>query len=80
MARATVVAEDTAAAELAEEGGAVMVSGDVERIASTFDEILGDDAMRAALGEAGRAYVLKHHRRQAMARRYEALYDELLSR
>jgi phosphatidylinositol alpha-1,6-mannosyltransferase len=78
MERPTVVAEGTAAAELAEEGGARLVDGDPERIAAVFGEILGDEVGRKTLGEAARSHVLTHHLPAAMARRYEALYDELL--
>ncbi len=78
MERPTVVAEGTAAAELAEQGGARLVDGDPAQIAALFDEILDDEAAREALGEAARSHVLANHLPAAMARRYEALYDELL--
>lgn len=80
LGRATVVAEGTAAAELAEDGEARAVEPTAEALAAVFDELLGDDEGRRLLGEAGRSRVLTHHRREAMARSYEALYDELLER
>jgi glycosyltransferase involved in cell wall biosynthesis len=54
------------------------VGGDVDEMAAHFRDLLSDADARLRLGQAGRAHVLAHHRREAMARRYEALYDELL--
>ncbi|MBW2463704.1 MAG: glycogen synthase, partial [Deltaproteobacteria bacterium] len=62
------------------DGEARAVEPTPEALAAAFDELLGDDEGRRLLGEAGRARVLTHHRREAMARSYEALYDELLER
>ncbi len=78
MERPTVVSTETAAAELAESGAARAVGADPGELAALLDELLSDDEARTALGEAARTHVLDGHQPAAMARRYEALYDELL--
>lgn len=79
MERPVLVASGTAAEELADEGGAMPVACDVEAVAASLDRLSTDGAGCRALGKLGRARVLRQHTAEAMAKRYEDLYDELLT-
>ncbi len=78
MERAVVVSRGTAMEELADDGGARAVAADPDAVAEALDALLTDDGARRALGRLARAHVLSHHGRAAMARAYEAVYDEVL--
>jgi phosphatidylinositol alpha-1,6-mannosyltransferase len=78
LERAVLVATGTPGAELAEDGGAVAVAPVAEAVASEIARLLGDDDARRRLGRRARATVLDRYGPGALARSYEALYDELL--
>jgi glycosyltransferase involved in cell wall biosynthesis len=66
--------------EVVEDGvtGRIVSPGDVEGLASRIEELLGDAALRARMGEAGRARIRDHFSFEMQADRYEALFRRLL--
>lgn len=79
MERPVLAAAGTAAEELADDGAAMPVRCDVDAVAAAIDRLSNDPATSRALGKLGRGRVLREHSPDAMAERYEALYDELLA-
>ena len=78
LARPTVLAAGTAAAELAEGGAALAIEPTEAAIAQAISTLLRDPALRARLGATARAAALERHDPRAIAARHDALYDELL--
>lgn len=78
LARCVVVAQGSAAAELAEHGGARALAPDAEALTDGVDRLLDDDHARALLGQTARRAVVEHYTYDAMARAYEFLYDALI--
>jgi glycosyltransferase involved in cell wall biosynthesis len=54
--------------------GLLVPPGDEARLAAALDELLGDDARRAAMGRAGREHALSTFGARAVAQRYAAIY------
>jgi glycosyltransferase involved in cell wall biosynthesis len=54
--------------------GMLVPPGDEARLAAALDELLGDDARRAAMGRAGREHALSTFGARAVARRYAVIY------
>jgi len=50
----------------------------VQAIATVMGDLLGDEGRRRALGASARRYVETEHDPAAVARRYEAVYDDVL--
>ena len=61
--------------ELTASGGAVITERTAAAFADATQELLEDPGRRATMGEAGRAWVFKDLDPQAVAARYERLYD-----
>ncbi|HZS30771.1 MAG TPA: glycosyltransferase [Gaiellaceae bacterium] len=57
-----------------------VVSATPETVHDVVCELLDDEARRRELGEAGREFALKWHSAPAAARRFDAIYSELLER
>jgi glycosyltransferase involved in cell wall biosynthesis len=60
------------------ETGYVVAPGDEPALRERLARLLGDPALRARLGERGRAVAAERFTAAAMARRYEAVYAEVL--
>ncbi len=74
---APVITSPSACASLQATVGRDLVSADDdEEFASAIVQLLSNPARRAALGSAGRRYVVEHHRWPALAERLVALYEE----
>jgi glycosyltransferase involved in cell wall biosynthesis len=83
LASVPVVAADVGSvAEAVVQGatGVLVPPEDVDALAAALAALLKDADRRAQLGEAGRALALERFTAEAMARRYEELYGELLAR
>jgi len=78
LARPVVVAEDAAAAEIAEGGAAVAVAPHADAVAAAIGDLLGDDAARRAQGERACVAARERYDARVMVAGYEALYDDLL--
>jgi glycosyltransferase involved in cell wall biosynthesis len=78
LGRATLVAADTAAAELAEGDAALTAPATDEATTDALAHLLRDPALRARMGATARAAALERHDPRAIAARHDALYDELL--
>jgi phosphatidylinositol alpha-1,6-mannosyltransferase len=76
--RATIVADGTPAAELADGDASVAVAPDADALATALRSLLDDEEARAALGDRARRSVLDRFDPKTMAQRYEAIYDEVL--
>jgi colanic acid biosynthesis glycosyl transferase WcaI len=63
-------------ARTAREGGIVVAPGDAPAFASAVRRLLGDEALRRELGDAGRAYALANWEREAVLQR---AFDEMQS-
>jgi glycosyltransferase involved in cell wall biosynthesis len=50
-------------------GGAVHVDNDPAAVAAVFDDLLSDRRRRERMARRGRAYVVEHHDRRALAER-----------
>lgn len=77
LARCVIVAAGSAAAELAETGGALALAPEAEALCNTIEQLLDDEHERARIGDQGRAAVLDAFTYPRMAEAYERLYDEL---
>lgn len=76
-----VVANDVGSvAEAIEDGGSgfVVAPDDQAALQERLARLLGDDALRRRLGERGRALAAARFTADAMARRYEAVYADVL--
>src|SRR5690606_12083170 len=71
-----------AIAEVVEDGvtGLLVQPGDVAGLALALERVIGDPALRARLGAAGRARWEREHALAPHARRIAALYDEVAPR
>jgi glycosyltransferase involved in cell wall biosynthesis len=78
LERPVVVAEGSAAEELAEGGGAVAVTPAAEALADAIRRLLSDTAAREALGARAKRAVEERFSVEAGVAAYEAIYDELL--
>ncbi|MBX3270080.1 MAG: glycosyltransferase family 4 protein [Sandaracinaceae bacterium] len=77
LARPVLVAADSPAAELAEDGAALAVEPHPDAIAAALDDLADDGAKRAAQGALARRAAQSRYDVAAMAAAYERLYDEL---
>jgi glycosyltransferase involved in cell wall biosynthesis len=80
LERSVLVARGSAAAELAEQGGALALAAEVDALTDGVERLLDDDAARAQLGALARRTVCERYLPTNMARAYECAYDELLAR
>ena len=64
--------------ELEESGGAVIAERTPEAFADAIALLLGDDERRRVMGEAGRAWVLEHLNPDAIAGRFEQMYERAM--
>jgi glycogen(starch) synthase len=80
--RPSIVSDDPALREPLDRsgGGLVVAAGDVEALAAALDRILGDRALAAALGRAGRDGALRHHTTEAAVAATHAAYGRALQR
>jgi glycosyltransferase involved in cell wall biosynthesis len=62
------------------ETGFVIPVGDPEALADRLEQLIADPSLRARMGAAGRRLVRKTYTKEAMIRRYEALFDEIVAR
>ena len=62
------------------ETGLLAPAGDTDALAERIGRLLDDPALRLRLGEHGRELVLREFTAEAMTRKTQALYDELLAR
>jgi glycosyltransferase involved in cell wall biosynthesis len=73
-----IVTPEVGAAELvAQSGGGLVVDGAAQSLGAAIASMIDDPARAAAMGEAGRKYVERHHSWQSVVGRMEALYQEL---
>jgi polysaccharide biosynthesis protein PslH len=73
---APVVASSQAVSAIqAEPGREVLVADDAHGFAQALVGLLEDPGRRAALGQAGRSYVEKHHHWDVVARQLDSIYD-----
>ena len=82
LARLPVVAADVGSvAEAVVDGstGLLVPPDDPAALARALASLLADPALRLEMGEKGRHRALERFRLEDMARRYETLYDEVLS-
>jgi glycosyltransferase involved in cell wall biosynthesis len=82
LAQVPVVAADVGSvgeAVLPMQTGVLVPPDDPESLAAALDDILRDEERREAMGRRGRALVLERFTAEAMARRFEALYEEILA-
>jgi glycosyltransferase involved in cell wall biosynthesis len=56
-----------------------MPPGDANALGEALSRLLSDDALRASLGQAGRARVTRDFSAEAMIERTLAVYDEVLA-
>ena len=80
LTRPVVVLRGTAAAELAQGGGAFAVAQDADAIIATVSDLLEDTTQRHAVGQVARRQVLTKYDPAMMALAYERLYDDLLGK
>jgi glycosyltransferase involved in cell wall biosynthesis len=80
LARCVIVARGSAAAELAEHGGALALAPDAEALTDGVARLLDDSAAREQLGAAARRTICERYLPANMARAYECAYDELIAR
>ena len=82
LAELPVVAADVGSVrEAVEDGstGLLVPPDDPHALAAALRRVLDDPQLGHALGRRARAVALERFTARAMARRYEALYEELLS-
>ena len=76
-----VVASPQACRALSAEAGEhLLVGGDAEALARHVQGLLESPVLAAALGQAGRRYVVAHHDWRAVAARLESIYEEVMAR
>jgi len=78
-----VVASDAGGLpEVVQDGvtGRVVPRGDAEALAGAIGELLGDEAKRARMGQAGRERALRQFDWDVSVQQFEALFERLLSR
>ncbi len=80
--RAVVASDVGGHRELVRDGetGILFRAGDVAALAGALDRVLGDAALRARLGEAGRAFVRRERTWEASVARYAPVYEAVLGR
>jgi glycosyltransferase involved in cell wall biosynthesis len=61
------------------DGQEVLVADTAETFAASVARVLDDDALADGLARSGRAYVTRHHSWDAAARRYEAIYEDVVA-
>ena len=59
--------------------GLLVPPGDEAALAAAVGSLLADPARAHRLGEAARRHTVEHYGREAMVRRFEALYERLTS-
>lgn len=81
LGKAVVAADAGGPTEIVDPGvsGVLVAPGDPVALAGAVDALLGSDARRAAMGEAGRARARARFDAETMARHFERLYSRLLS-
>jgi glycosyltransferase involved in cell wall biosynthesis len=79
LARCVIVAEGSAAAELAEGGGALALAPDADALTDQVERLLDDDRAREQLGELARRTICDRFLPANMARAYERAYDQLIA-
>jgi len=79
--RAIVTTDSPGCREIVRDGvnGRLVPRGDVASLTSALAELLADPALRARMGQAGRALVAAEFSEQLVVRRTMELYDELLA-
>lgn len=79
--RAIVATAIGAATELIEDGthGLLVPPGDAERLAEAIGRLLDDRHLARRLGEAARRHAWKCYSREAMVRRFEDFYEQLVA-
>lgn len=79
--RAVVATDVGSVREIVEDGvtGLLVRPDDAEALTAAIRALLDDPTRRAALAGAARARAAAEFTADAMARRYEALYDEVLA-
>jgi L-malate glycosyltransferase len=65
--------------EVVGDAGRIVPEGSVTALAVALEDLAADPALRARLGAAGRARVLRHFTWEKAAARYKAIYDGLLA-
>jgi glycosyltransferase involved in cell wall biosynthesis len=80
LGRPVVVSDDPANRELVDAShcGIVVPAGSSEALADAIRRLIVDGELALSMGEAGRAYAMRHHTVAAATSRYRALYHELL--
>ncbi len=76
LGRPVLVTQGTAAYELAEEGGAIGTALDADAIAAVIDSLISETDAAERAGAAARRHAAGRTR-EAMARAYATIYDEL---
>ena len=82
LAELPVVASDVGSvreAVLDGDTGLLVAPEDPEALARAVGALLADPARRRAMGQQGRRRALERFTVEAMARRFESLYDEILA-
>jgi phosphatidylinositol alpha-1,6-mannosyltransferase len=79
LGRPVLVAENTSAAELADDGAAIAVDPSDESLAAAALDLLNDGDRRRRIGDRARRAVTERFGPLQMAAAYEQLYDELLA-
>ena len=65
---------------LPEKTGLLVPPGDVAALAAALDRVLGDSALRAAMGKEGRQFALRQFGPEAVARQYAGLLKDAAAR
>lgn len=65
--------------EVVGEAGRITPEGDAQALREALEELAGGAALRAGLGAAGRARVLRHFTWEKAAAQYKAIYDGLMN-
>jgi hypothetical protein len=80
MGKAVLASNLPAMREIVRDGesGILFRAGDVKDLVTRATRLLGNPALRAALGELGRRYVLRERDWQRVGRTYAELYEQLV--
>ncbi|MDQ3985597.1 MAG: glycosyltransferase family 4 protein [Actinomycetota bacterium] len=60
-------------------GKHVLIADQTEEISNHIARLLSDDDLASRLGRAARSYVMSHHSWDAVARKYEETYEEVIA-